>query len=54
VPIDASLSIPESGVIVQMTPFLILVRKDGRVTDSWPGEMNARAQSRVLKMAAGG
>jgi hypothetical protein len=53
VPIDASLSIPQSGVSVQQTPTLILVRRDGTVINSWLGQLSAEKEGQILRMAAG-
>jgi hypothetical protein len=54
VPVDADLSIPQSGIAVQNTPLLILVRKDGTIIDSWVGELSTLTEWRVLRLAAGG
>lgn len=53
VPIDASLSIPQSGIVVLQTPLLILVRRDGSVISSWVGELGIEKEEQVLRMAAG-
>jgi hypothetical protein len=52
VPVDAAVPIQQSGIVVQMTPFLIVVRKDGSVISSWAGQLSASQETQVLAMAA--
>jgi hypothetical protein len=54
VPVDASLSAQQSGVVVAQTPLLILVRSDGSIIDSWVGALDSANEARVLRMASGG
>jgi hypothetical protein len=53
VPVDAAVPVAESGVLVQVTPAIILVRQDGTVIESWIGEVSSKKEAQVLRLAAG-